>query len=55
MHCKRTASISLLLAALLGCGQVPVLRDGAGLGTHPVLPAPTKALLPTVNISPAVG
>ena len=55
MHCKRTASISLLLAALLGCGQVPVLRDGAGLGTHPVLPAPTKALLPTVNIAPAVG
>ena len=55
MQCKRTASISLLLAALLGCGQVPVLRDGAGVGTHPVLPAPTKALLPTVNIAPAVG
>ncbi len=55
MHCKRTASISLLLASLLGCGQAPLLRDAAGVGAQPMLPAPSQALLPTVNIAPAVG
>jgi glucose/arabinose dehydrogenase len=55
MHCKRTASISLLLASLLGCGQAPLLRDSAGVGAQPMLPAPSQALLPTVNIAPAVG
>lgn len=55
MHSKRTASISLLLASLLGCGQAPLLRDGAGVGAQPMLPAPSQALLPTVNIAPAVG
>jgi glucose/arabinose dehydrogenase len=48
-------SIGLLLAALAGCGQVPALRADEGVGVHPTLPVPVHALVPTVNIAPALG
>src|SRR5450830_156824 len=49
------SSIAMLLGALVGCGQTPVLHAGEGVGAQPMLPAPEHALLPTVNIAPAVG
>jgi glucose/arabinose dehydrogenase len=49
------SSISMLLVALVGCGQTPLLRADEAVGAHPTLPAPAHALVPTVNIAPAVG
>ncbi len=40
---------------LAACGEVARLPASAGVGTNPVLPAPNKALIPTVNIAPAKG
>ena len=48
-------SIAMLFGALMGCGQTPVLRAGESVGAQPTLPAPEHALVPTVNIAPAVG
>jgi glucose/arabinose dehydrogenase len=48
-------SVSMLLSALVGCGQSPALRADAVVGAHPKLPAPTHTLVPTVNIAPAIG
>ena len=47
--------VGLLLAALAGCSPMPELHAGEGVGAHPTLPAPEHALVPTVNIAPAVG
>ncbi len=43
------------LAALAGCGETAKLQVLAGTGPSPQLPAPTKTLVPTVNIAPAKG
>jgi len=43
---------ALLLAACAGVAQAPVT---AGTGPDPVLPPPTKSLVPTVNVAPARG
>jgi len=53
-------SLTLLLAgaaALLvaGCGDSSTLPEQATTGPNPTLPAPTKTLIPTVNIAPAQG
>ena len=49
------ASCALLLGALVsGCGGA-ANAPTTGTGPNPQLPAPEKALLPTVNIAPAVG
>lgn len=48
----------LLLGAmffLTACGEVASLPLSAGVGASPVLPAPNKTLIPTVNIAPAQG
>ena len=45
----------LLLVALVGCGSVAVSAPNAGVGPNPALPAPQKALVPTVHIAKAVG
>lgn len=50
-----SSAISVVLAALVGCGQTSVLRADAGVGAHPTLPEPEHALLPTLNIAPARG
>ncbi|MGZ5241246.1 MAG: PQQ-dependent sugar dehydrogenase [Caldimonas sp.] len=48
--------LALLAAALLAaCGETATLPVAAGMGPAPQLPAPRKALLPTVNIAPAQG
>ena len=49
-------SPSILFAALLaGCSGGQVLSDGANTGADPRLPAPQRALIPTVDIAPATG
>ena len=40
---------------LAACGEVASLPLSAGMGASPVLPAPNKTLIPTVNIAPAQG
>ncbi len=52
---RRFALTLLAAAALAGCGEVARLPVEAGTGPNPTLPAPTKTLLPTVNIAPAQG
>lgn len=54
----RTGAISLsllLLADLAACGDTAILAPTAGMGANPTLPAPSKSLVPTVNIAPAIG
>ena len=41
--------------ALASCGERAALPVSAGIGPHPVLPAPDETLIPTVNVAPAVG
>ena len=54
---QRPSLLAPLAAALLlaACGDAAKLPVDAGIGPAPKLPAPTKTLLPTVNIAPAVG
>jgi glucose/arabinose dehydrogenase len=51
------ASLMLALAALaLGaCREQAALPVSAGIGPHPMLPAPDETLIPTVNVAPAKG
>lgn len=46
---------SSLLLALVGCGGGEALDPMAGFGPNPILPAPKRSLIPTVNIAEAVG
>jgi glucose/arabinose dehydrogenase len=46
------ALATLLLAA---CGDIATLPLAAGTGPTPTLPPPVTALIPTVNIAPAIG
>ena len=41
--------------AMAGCADPAMLSIEQGSGEHPVLPAPSQTLLPTVNIAPAKG
>ena len=41
--------------ALGACGEMATLPVSAGSGPTPTLPAPNKAMFPTVNIAPAKG
>lgn len=43
------------ITLLVACGESATLSVAAGQGTDPVLPAPNKTLIPTVNIAPATG
>jgi glucose/arabinose dehydrogenase len=49
-----TAALAAL-ALLAACGDRATLSVPEGTGPDPVLPAPNKTLLPTVNIAPAKG
>jgi len=42
-------------ALLAGCGNSARLPVEAGTGPQPQLPAPSKSLIPTVNVAPARG
>ncbi len=44
-----------LMLALAACGDRATLPVEAGMGAHPVLPAPHRTLVPTVHIAPAQG
>ncbi len=48
-------SLGVLAAVLAVCSQVPVHSADVGFGPQPTLPAPEHALVPTVNIAPAIG
>jgi glucose/arabinose dehydrogenase len=43
------------LLAFAGCGEQSTLPVRAGMGPDPQLPAPRRAVLPTVHIAPARG
>jgi hypothetical protein len=47
--------IALLVAAAAACAPSARLPVSAGTGPQPMLPPPHKALIPTVNIAPAIG
>ena len=51
-------SLLIVLGSLLllcACTPKSKIEPLAGYGSNPVLPAPNKELLPTVNIAPAIG
>jgi glucose/arabinose dehydrogenase len=53
----RLFKMALLLAAtvsLAGCGEKAKLPFSAGIGSRPMLPAPNKTLIPTINVAKAV-
>ena len=43
------------LLALAACGEQATLPSAAGIGAHPVLPAPHPTTLPTIHVAKAVG
>ena len=56
MRLSKTAFVAAALMALLGgCGHTADLTVAQGTGPAPVLPEPTKTLLPTINVADAEG
>ncbi len=51
----RGLGLGIAMLALTGCGGGPALPRIAGFGPQPQLPAPHKALIPTLEIAPADG
>lgn len=49
------AAVAVSALTLSNCGEVAKLNVRDGSGATPVLPQPTRTLIPTVNIAPAVG
>ncbi|WP_414708365.1 PQQ-dependent sugar dehydrogenase [Ramlibacter sp.] len=47
--------LALLAGGLAGCGDMARLPPGADEGPRPTLPSPGKALVPTVQVAPAIG
>ena len=47
--------MALLATLLAACGDTARLPDGADYGPDPMLPEPSRSLLPTVNVAPAKG
>ncbi|WP_395689210.1 PQQ-dependent sugar dehydrogenase [Caenimonas koreensis] len=45
----------LSMTCLVGCAAIAQPSPVAGIGPDPDLPAPTKSLIPTVHIAPAIG
>jgi glucose/arabinose dehydrogenase len=43
------------LALLAGCGEQAKDQVAQGQGSNPVLPAPVKTAVPTINVAPVVG
>jgi len=55
-RCARSVVILFPAAiALAACGHMAELPLEAGFGANPTLPAPTRTLVPTINIAPARG
>ena len=55
MKAQTVAIAVAALLALASCMEVAKLPDSAGMGPQPTLPPPESAILPTVNIAPAIG
>jgi glucose/arabinose dehydrogenase len=55
MNAIQNTAILLLTLGLAACGDTALQQVAAGTGPNPVLPAPKKSLIPTVNIAPAQG
>jgi glucose/arabinose dehydrogenase len=53
-HARRLG-LTALLALLAACGEQTRLPDAADKGLRPTLAEPTRTLLPTVHIAPAIG
>jgi glucose/arabinose dehydrogenase len=51
----RLAMASLLVLNVAGCGDRATLPVSAGMGPQPVLPAPHRTLIPTINFARAIG
>ena len=49
------ASLLVLATEFAGCGESAKLPLSAGVGPDPALPPPTRTLVPTMRIAPAVG
>jgi glucose/arabinose dehydrogenase len=54
MRPRPLAAVALVLA-VAACASGPALDPSLGYGPDPVLPAPRRALIPTVNVADAVG
>jgi len=52
---SRAVFFSLLATSLTACGGMAKQSISDGSGPEPVLPAPQKTLIPTINIAPAKG
>ncbi|MEO8120515.1 MAG: sorbosone dehydrogenase family protein, partial [Rhodoferax sp.] len=52
---SNAAWLSVIVLTLAACAEMAKLPISAGSGPDPVLPAPHRTLLPTVNIAPARG
>jgi glucose/arabinose dehydrogenase len=52
---KASLMLALAALALAACREQAALPVSAGIGAHPVLPAPDETLIPTVNVAPAKG
>ena len=50
-----TLFLSFSTILLVSCGEMASLSMSQGMGSKPILPAPNKTLIPTVNIAPAIG
>jgi len=50
---KAVSLSSLILLA--ACGEMAKQPISSSIGANPVLPAPNKTLIPTINIAPAIG
>ncbi|MEO8848354.1 MAG: sorbosone dehydrogenase family protein [Casimicrobiaceae bacterium] len=55
MHFKYWRGALVATLALAACAGPALLADTATMGPRPTLPEPQHALIPTVNIAPAVG
>jgi glucose/arabinose dehydrogenase len=52
---SRVLLSGLAVSVLAACGDQSILPKSADTGSDPKLPQPTHAMIPTVNVAPAVG
>lgn len=55
MYTRLSLLFAFFAIVLTACGEVAQFPVAAGVGEHPQLPSPNPALIPTVNIAPAIG
>ncbi len=55
MHRLLVPALAATALALVGCGDIARQTVQSGMGPNPVLPAPSRSLLPTVHVAKAIG